>query len=655
MWHALIVASSGGAMRSGIPERTGFFEKVKSSALVLLSLLSAAALAAGANGCGGDSSSRAPTPRQKPAVSGVVQGGTTGKGSAISSALVTIYQVGASGYSVGAIPLATTSSGKNGRFTVQQITCQTGGGNSQQLYLVATGGTPNGQSTANTAIALSAAIGPCDNLPASVTVNEATTVATAWALTQFTDVSGQNIGTSSTNQTGLSNAVAVLTAHDLIDLRTGLAPKSFSSGVTSPSAVLYTLANILAGCVNSAGANSTACQNLFTAATPSGGSAPATTLEAALAIARNPANNVGALYALLPVNPPFTPFLATAPDSWVLMLRYASASAGFNAPYELAVDALGNVWVVNAGNDSISELIATSGYTGAFNFSPAGAALSFPDSLALDASSNVWIANLQSNSVSELTAASRYSSGFSFSPSGAVFDGPIFLAIDAASNVWVANYSGDSVSELTAASSYATGLNFAPNGAAFDAPISLAVDSTGNVWVANYSGNSVSELTAASSYVTGLNFAPAGAVFNALISLALDGVGNVWTANNLGNGMSELTAASSYATGLNFAAVGAGFDQPISIAFDGAGNLWVANLAGNSVSELTASSGYVTGLNFAPNSAFESQFSLALDASGNVWIANNLGDSVSALIGLAVPVLTPIQACLIQGRNICTP
>jgi serine/threonine protein kinase, bacterial len=169
----------------------------------------------------------------------------------------------------------------------------------------------------------------------------------------------------------------------------------------------------------------------------------------------------------------------------------------------------------------------------------------------------------------------------------------------------------------------------------------------------------VSELTAASSYATGANFAAAAAAFKNPISIALDGSGNVFAANTDGGSgnfgsVSELTAGSSYATGLDFAPASAAFNNPISIALDGSGNLFVANEIGDSnngsVSELTAASSYATGVNFAPSgAAFNNPVSIALDGSGNLFAANF--NSVSEILGLAKPVITPVQSCLIYWSS----
>lgn len=613
----------------------------------LFAIAALAALSLTTGGCGGSSSSSSP-PSPKAVLSGDVFGGSAG--SPIAGAKVALYLAGTSGYGTGSSQLASVTSDANGHFKFSKFECQTG----DQLYLVATGGTPAGQSAANAAIGLSAAIGPCGTYKRSVVINEVTTAATVWALNQFTDATGQIIGTAASNQTGLNNAAAVITVSSLVDVATGLTPAIFPLGVAPTSDALYTLADILVTCVDSSGPSSGKCQALFTAATPPAGSAPTTTLEAAVDMARNPGNNVPSLYNLIPDNPPFTPLLAAPPSAWVLAIEYDPADTEYNDPYELAVDAAGNVWTANAGGSSVSVLEAATGYITGSVLGPADAVFSGPTGIAIDVDGNAWASNYTGNSISELTASSNYSTGVNFAPAAAAFNGPLTMALGAGGNVFAGNYNSASVSELTASSNYATGLNFAPSGAALASPASITVDAQSNVWAANYSSNSVSELTASSGYGTGFNFAPAGASFANPISIALDSSGNVWVANKSGASVSELIAPD-YTTGAVFSPSGAAINEPLALEFDSADNLWIANNAGNNLSELTAASNYTTGLSFAPFSEIQGQYSLALDASGNVWVANNALDTISQFIGLANPVLTPVQACLAKGHDICAP
>ena len=69
-----------------------------------------------------------------------------------------------------------------------------------------------------------------------------------------------------------------------------------------------------------------ACGQLFTLATPSGGSAPTDAVGAILDILKQPAVSVSQLYALIHATPPFEPTLSTAPASWVLPITSNSST-----------------------------------------------------------------------------------------------------------------------------------------------------------------------------------------------------------------------------------------------------------------------------------------------------------------------------------------
>jgi hypothetical protein len=629
-----------------------------------------------------------PTATATPCASGIcgqVLGGLT----PISGSAVTLFASAGTGYGLGAT-LGTATTAGDGTFTVTSFTCP--GGN-PQTYITATGG--NAGNGINGAIGLMAALGPCNSLSTStnVTINELTTAAADWALAQFFDSTGHTIGAPSTNATGLQNAymnLANLADVNPINLSVSGNQSSFlppsppgcsvqfpppsCSGVNNDGLLrLNTLADILAGCIESSGSGSSACVKLLCDATPgftySGSACTGTptitdTLGAAHLIVTNPANNVSALYGLAGTTP-FSPTLGSAPDGWEMALNFDAAGFGLDVPVATALDASGNVFVASCGevcggntSGRMAELTVSSGYTSVLSLGANEFDFNEPLSLALDTSGNLFGGNFAGNSVTELTVASSppYSTAVGIAPSGASFNQPGSLALDPSGNLFAANevFDAGSVSEVTAPA-YSTGLNFAPTNAKFNYPNSLALDGSGNVFVTNAAGESVSELTAVSSYATGLNFAPVAAKFDDPGGIALDGPGNVFTLNGFGgtgdNGsVSELTATSSYSTGLNFDPAGAAFSEAGDLAVDGSGNVFVTNygqFGGAGVSELTAGSSYGTGLNFNPaGAAFSLPGSIALDESGNVFVANE-GGLVSEIMGLAKPVITPVQSCTI--------
>jgi hypothetical protein len=248
-------------------------------------LISAAAML---TGCAGFSSLSTTTPVAAPTgfslrgMHGVVHGGQQ----PIGYASLQIYQAGNSGYGTGATPLIPAgsyyaggasgciSSGTQtcysnvvtdatGNFSItNDYTCAKG----TQVYLASTGGQPT-TGVANAAVDLLAWLGLCDNVGAgtNVNMNEVTTVGTVWALTAFMPSTGSgisplNIGSSSTNPVGLVNAFSDIPS--LVNIAGGSALAS-SSGITLPTAQVNTLANILAACINSGGASSSACSALF--------------------------------------------------------------------------------------------------------------------------------------------------------------------------------------------------------------------------------------------------------------------------------------------------------------------------------------------------------------------------------------------------------
>jgi len=195
------------------------------------------------------------------------------------------------------------------------------------LYLTADSAAP---------VRLAAVIG---SPTATVVINERTTVAAGYALAQFLGARGVS-GT----YPGLQNAAAI--SHNLADVGTGQVAPLLASppngALTSTLATFNTLADLVAGCV----AGQT-CESLLSLARPPGKAKPTDTLQAVDDIARTPADNVPALFALAGVKQPYTPALTAAPDAWTLAIRYDGNGHELDGPGDLAFDADGNAWITN--------------------------------------------------------------------------------------------------------------------------------------------------------------------------------------------------------------------------------------------------------------------------------------------------------------------
>jgi secreted PhoX family phosphatase len=186
------------------------------------------------------------------------------------------------------------------------------------------------------------------------------------------------------------------------------------------------------------------------------------------------------------------------------------ANSGLDFPDSLAFDNSGNLYVANAGNNTIEEF-GSSG-TGSV-FATATSGLDFPTDLAFDSSGNLFVANAANNTIVEFNSSAT---GSVFATASSGLDMPEGLAFDSSGNLYVANYN-DTILKFNTngvASTFATAGVSNPQGLAFDSsgqgsvfathltngnpsvsgPEGLAFDSSGDLYVANHNGGDVLEI-----------------------------------------------------------------------------------------------------------------------------------------------------------------
>jgi streptogramin lyase len=607
-------------------------------------------------GCGGTVANNKVSPPIEPGAE--LHGKLMGGQFPIRSSSVQLYAAGVSGYGTGATALLSPAktTDQNGNFSIapSDYTCPTP---STPTYLVATGGDP-GLGSNNPAIALMAALGPCNGVSSLsfVNINEVTTIASVWSLSQFLG-QGAQVGTSSSNALGLANAFA--NVNNLVDVTNGTSPgPTAPAGAVLPVAKIYTLANILASCINSL--PSTACNALFNAAAPPMGSIPTDTVGAALDIARNPSNNIAGLFSLAIPQSPFQPGITAAPNDWTIAVTFNGG--GVNLPASIAIDALGNAWAANyCGSSSpcssVTELSATGnalspsqGFTSGTLWESYG--------LAIDPSGNVWITNQQTSgvnsghgSVAKLNASGQVVSGSPFYLGGVYF--PVAVAADTDGSIWTANQGNSTVSKLSnSGSAISTGAGWGAGN--LSGPSAVAIDANHNAWFANTSassgsvtsvspdGSTVSEITSGGDQPVGIATDQVGISTNT-------SKGHVWVANYTTSSVSELQLnIDGTVTVVSGGYTGGGIAHPNGIAIDGAGKVWVANWVGNSLSELQGANDSNPGQPVSPASGLGTDaglhhpYSIALDSSGNIWISNFASNTITQFLGAATPVRTPL-------------
>ena len=358
----------------------------------------------------------------------------------------------------------------------------------------------------------------------------------------------------------------------------------------------------------------------------------------------------------------------------------------FSCPAGEAVDGAGNIYVADAFNSTIRKvtpqnylipgsvvttLAGTAGVKGAANGTGLAAQFNTPYSVAVDANGNIYVADTGNNTIRKITPAAvvttlagtagvRGSSDGDVSngnPSAASFWAPEGVAVDSSGNVYVADTGNNTIRMITpvgrvttlAGSAGVTGSQDGTGAAAsFNFPRGVAVNSNGVVYVADYSNNKIREISPAGTVTTlagsgasgTADGAGAAAEFLLPASVAVDGSGNVYVTDSAGETIREITpagvvttlAGSSQAYG---AADGTGseprFYNPLGVAVAANGNVYVADSSNNTIREglpdiplsalatLTPSFGESIALNTKDNVGDNLYYAIPIGESASIW------------------------------------
>jgi len=604
------------------------------------------------DGCGGGSSSSAPPSE---VVSGIVSGGEA----PISGSKVILFEAGRRP-DERASRLGEAVSDADGSFKIKGAKPH----HDAVLYLVGESGDAGGG--INPAIRLMAILGTPAALPASVVVNELTTVAAAYAFSNFFTDEKTDLRDTVTPSISIATAVAGA----IVDVTTGDLTSNFGDPTNNP-ARFNTIANALANCVQLVTPD--ACTNLFLNANQP--DVPSDTLLAARNMNRAPANNVSEIFDTA-AEGPFAPVLDKAPTDWTISIFCVSPDIVRDST-TFAIDSSGNLWLTTfdakfTGIDPAGNLLSPpDGFSG-------GGLIAGFHSIAIDGSDNIWITNTGSNTVSKFCGAKpgncpaglhtgdpiSSSSGYT---GGGLDNNPGPITFDHQGNAWISdcgfacggNQSGPG--SVTALSPL--GVALSPDagftGGGIDSPSAIAIDGSGNVWTTNYARNSASKLCGADpaacpatapnpgdpiSPSTGFN---QGGIFLPE-AIAFDQQGNGWISN-----LATITELNSQGVPLSPAEGYRpdGLIVPVGIAVDGAGLIWIADCGSEcldvfkpdgSIRELNNSGMQLSPVKGFTSATIQAPLLLAIDGAGNIWVKDSAFFGVTEIVGAAAGIATPL-------------
>ena len=259
-----------------------------------------------------------------------------------------------------------------------------------------------------------------------------------------------------------------------------------------------------------------------------------------------------------------------------------ATGSGFKTPEGVAIDAAGDVFYADAGNNAVYEY--KSGSSTAVSI---GTGLTKPAGVAVDGAGNVFIVDTGNNRIIEVP---------------------------------IVNGSLSSAAQATLATSLA--------GTTLSAPAGIAVDATGDLFIADTGNNRIIGVPNTGT----LNLSAAVAIGSSLsgpLAVVANASGNLYVADS---GAGQIYEIFSPLGVPSQQLIAVGFGNPTGLAVDASGSLFVADYANGEVVRIPNVSG-----SLEPNEQVEAgigvstPYGVALDASGNLYVTSGSGASADLI------------------------
>ena len=375
----------------------------------------------------------------------------------------------------------------------------------------------------------------------------------------------------------------------------------------------------------------------------------------------------------------------------------AATSAKLDHPSGVAIDSAGNIFIADTWNNRIRRRDSTGVITSVAGTGTPGdggaatsALLAAPFGIAVDALGNIFIADTYDHRIRRVDpigvittvagTGAAGSGGDNGAATSAQLTNPFGVAVDAPGNVYIADTSNNRIRRVDTAGVITTVAGTGATGGAGDngpaiiaelhAPFGVAVDAVGNIFIADSLNHRIRRVAATTGVITtvagigtpgggGDNGVATSAELNLPNGVAIDTLGNIYIADTANHRIRRVDAVTRVITtvagngtlgdgGDGGPATSAQLKSPYGVAVDGAGNIFIADKDNQRIRRVDAVTRNIATVAGMPSSGFggdggaatdaplNSPHGVAVDALGNFFIADKDNESIRRVDGMGI-------------------
>ena len=326
-----------------------------------------------------------------------------------------------------------------------------------------------------------------------------------------------------------------------------------------------------------------------------------------------------------------------SPDG-ALISRWGSYGGGdgqFDRPGWIAIDGKGDVYVTD--NSRVQKFNANGVFITKWGSEGSGnGEFSYPAGIATDSSENIYVVDQGNCRVQKFSSDGTFitkwgscglgAGEFNWLEGSSAADGGI--AIDGNGNVYVVDSGNHRIQKFSSDGAFITKWgSYGSGDGEFDWPCGIAVDLNGSVYISDVKNLRIQKFNSDGEFVGkwGSYGSGDGEFLHMLGGLALDSSGNVYVADSVNNRIQKFTSNGQFLIGWGSQGSGNGeFSWSNGIAMDSSGYVYVTETNNPRIQKFTPDGTFVLKWGSSGSGDGELDFpqGIAVDSSGNIYVAD---------------------------------